>query len=69
MCRNPVLAEQRQRTAGIVGATEKDLLPIVTATQRAKEPLRGAAEIGVRVGTHTSFRKLIQTVLRMICQK
>ena len=42
VCRNPVLAEQRQRKRQeLLAATEKDLLPIVTATQRAKEPLRG----------------------------
>ena len=51
VCRNLVLAEQRWRTRQeLLAATEKDLLPIMTATQRAKEPLRGAAEIGVRVG-------------------
>ena len=51
VCRNPVLAEQRQRKRQqLLAATEKDLLPIVRATQRAKEPLRGAAKIGVRLG-------------------
>ena len=51
VCRNPILAEQRWRTRQeLLAATEKDLLLIVTATQRAKEPLRGDAEIGVRVG-------------------
>ena len=51
VCRNPVLAEQRQRKRQeLLAATEKDLMPIVTATQRAKEPLSGAAAIGVRVG-------------------
>ena len=51
VCRNPILAEQRQRKRQkLLASTEKELMPIVTATQRAKEPLRGAAEIGVRVG-------------------
>ena len=51
MCRNPALAEQRQRKRQeLLAATENDLMPFVTATQRAKEPLRGAAAIGVRVG-------------------
>ena len=59
MCRNPVLAEQRQRKRQeLLAATEKDLLPIVTATQRAKEPLRGAAEIGVRVGKVINHHKV-----------
>ncbi len=51
VCRNPILAEQRQRKRQkLLAATEKELLPIVTATQRTKEPLRGAAAIGLRVG-------------------
>ena len=51
MCRNPILAEQRWRKRQeLLAATEKDRLPIVRATQRTKEPLCGAAEIGVRVG-------------------
>ena len=42
----PLLAEQWQRKLQeLLAATEKDLLPIVTATQRAKEPLRGAVAI------------------------
>ena len=46
-----MLAEQRQRKRQeLLAATENDLLPIVRATQRAKEPLCGAAAIGVRVG-------------------
>ena len=59
VCRNPVLAEQRQRKRQeLLAATEKDLLPIVTATQRAKEPLRGAAAIGVRVGKVINGHKM-----------
>ena len=51
VCRNPILAEQRQRKRQeLLASTEKELTPIVTATQRAKDPLRGAAKIGVRVG-------------------
>ncbi len=51
VCRNPILAEQRQRKRqALLASTEKELTPIVTATQRAKEPLRGAGEIGLRVG-------------------
>ena len=51
VCRNPVLADQRRRKRQqLLAATEDKLAPIVTATERAKEPLRGAAEIGVRVG-------------------
>ena len=59
VCRNPVLADQRHRKRQeLLAATEKDLLPIVKATQRAKEPLRGAAAIGVRVGKVINGRKM-----------
>ena len=51
VCRNPVLAEQRSRKRQeLLAATEDKLAALVKATGRAKEPLRGAAEIGVRVG-------------------
>ena len=51
VCRNPVLADQRRRKRQeLLVATEDKLAPIVKATGRAKEPLRGAAQIGVRVG-------------------
>ena len=51
VCRNPILAEQRRRKRQeLLVATEKDLMPIVKATQRAREPLSGAGDIGVRVG-------------------
>ena len=51
VCRNPILADQRQRKRQeLLAATEKDLMAIVKATGRAREPLRGAAAIGVRVG-------------------
>ena len=51
VCRNPVLADQRHRKRQeLLAATEDKLAPIVKATGRAKEPLRGAAETGVRVG-------------------
>ena len=51
VCRNPLLAEQRQRKRQeLLAATAEKLAPIVRATQRAKDPLRGAAEIGMRVG-------------------
>ena len=51
VCRNSVLADQRRRKRHeLLVATEDKLAPIVKATERAKEPLRGAAAIGVRVG-------------------
>ena len=52
VCRNPLLAAQRQRKRNeLLQATAKDLEPIVAATRRPNDPLRGAAAIGVRVGT------------------
>ena len=51
VCRNPLLAAERQRKRDeLLAATEKDLEPIVAATRRENEPLRGAAAIGLRVG-------------------
>ena len=51
VCRNPLLAAQRQRKRQeLLAATEEDLAPIAAATTRKNRPLRGAAEIGLRVG-------------------
>jgi len=51
VCRNPLLAEERARKRQeLLEATEKLLRPVVQATQRAKRPLRGKDNIGVRVG-------------------
>lgn len=51
VCRNPLLAEERARKRQeLLQATEKLLHPIVAATRRAKRPLRGKDNIGVRVG-------------------
>ena len=59
VCRNPVLADQRRRKRQeLLAATEKKLAPIVQATQRSKEPLRGAAAIGVRVGKVVNHHKV-----------
>ena len=51
VCRNPLLAAERQRKRNeLLAATEEELEPIVKATRRENEPLRGAADIGLRVG-------------------
>ena len=51
VCRNPLLAAERQRKRQeLLAATEKELEPIVAATRRHNDPLRGAADIGLRVG-------------------
>lgn len=50
-CRNPLLAEERERKRkDLLEATEKQLKKIVEATQRKKRPLRGRREIGLAVG-------------------
>ena len=51
LCRNPLLAEERRRKReGLLQATERDLEKVAKAVARARAPLRGAAEIGLRVG-------------------
>ena len=51
VCRNPLLAEERARKRlELLVATEADLAKIATATQRARNPLRGQAAIALRVG-------------------
>jgi len=51
VCRNPLLAVERSRKRQeLLAATEARLDQIVTATRRARQPLRTAAKIGQRVG-------------------
>ena len=51
VCRNPLLAAERQRKRHeLLAATEKDLETIAAATRRENRPFPGAAAIGVRVG-------------------
>jgi len=50
-CFNPLLAEERARKRPeLLAATEKQLEKIATATKRARRPLRGKQNIGVRAG-------------------
>lgn len=50
-CRNPLLADERARKRKeLLAATEKDLNPIVVATQRRKNRLRGKDRIALRAG-------------------
>lgn len=51
VCRNPLLAEERARKrAELLAATEAELRRIQKATRLVKRPLRGRAEIALRVG-------------------
>ena len=50
-CRNPMLAEEKSLTReALLQATEQELNKIVIATQRDKRSLKGADQIGLRVG-------------------
>lgn len=50
-CFNPLLAEERARKRpDLLAATEKQLEKIAAATKRAKRPLRGKQNIGIRAG-------------------
>jgi transposase len=51
VCRNSDLAVARRRKReDLLAATERDLTAIHNAVRRAKKPLRGEAEIGLKVG-------------------
>lgn len=51
LCRNPLLAEERARKrAELLAATEAELASVAAAVTRARNPLRGAAQIGLRAG-------------------
>src|SRR5215470_13010065 len=51
VCKNPLLADERARKRSeLIDATEKQLGKIAAAVRRPKNPLRGAAKIGLRVG-------------------
>ena len=51
VCRNPLLADERNRKREeLLKATEKEFEKIVKAVNRKRNPLRGKAEIGMRVG-------------------
>ena len=50
-CFNPLLAEERSRKRpDLLAATEKQLEKIAVATKRARRPLRGKQNIGIRAG-------------------
>jgi len=59
VCRNPDLAAERARKrAALLAATEHDLAKIVAATRRARAPLRGRAQIALKVGAVLGRRKM-----------
>lgn len=51
VCRNPLLAQERARKRSeLLAATERELDTIVQATRRNQRALKGADQIGLRVG-------------------
>ena len=59
VCRNPLLALERARKReALLAATENELQAVVDATQRARKPLRGQDQIGLRVGRIINRRKV-----------
>ena len=68
VCRNPLLAQERARTrADLIGATEKDLAKIRTATTRPRNPLRGEAKIALEVGAVLGRRKVPKHFRLTVC--
>jgi hypothetical protein len=58
-CRNPDLAAERTRKRqDLLAATERDLARIQAAVSRPRNPLRGAAEIALAVGTVIEKHKM-----------
>jgi transposase len=59
VCKNPLLAEQRARKREeLLSATEQQLARVKSRVERAKRPLRGAADIGQAVGAVIGERKM-----------
>jgi DDE family transposase len=59
VCRNPLLAAQRQRKrAELLAVTERDLDRIKRAVERQRGPLRGMAEIALQVGAVLDQHKM-----------
>jgi len=70
VCRNPLLAAERQRKRQeLLAATERDLEPIAAATRRRTRPLRGAAAIGLRVGKAIHRHKVAKHFVTTITDK
>jgi DDE family transposase len=59
VCRNPALATERARKReDLLAASEKDLAKVQAAATRARNPLRGAAEIALKAGAVLGRRKV-----------
>ncbi len=59
VCRNRDLARERARKReDLLAATERDLAAIAAAVRRARKPLRGKAEIALKVGAVLNRHKM-----------
>ena len=59
VCRNPLLADERARKRReLLAAAEKKLDAVVQAVSRARQPLRGKDQIGLRVGRDLKNTKM-----------
>lgn len=59
VCRNPLLAAARKRKRQeLMAAAEKKLAALVEATQRKRQPLRGAGQISYQVGRALATSKV-----------
>ena len=59
VCRNPALAQERARKRiELLDATERELVRIQARVRRARQPLRGADQIGLAVGAVLGRRKV-----------
>jgi transposase len=59
VCRNPLLADERQRKReALLAATEKLLAKVKAQVDRKRKPLRGKSEIGVEVGKVVNRKKV-----------
>jgi hypothetical protein len=59
VCRNPALAVERARKrADLLEATGRDLARLQARVRRSRQPLRGAARIGLAVGAVWARRKV-----------
>jgi transposase len=59
VCRNPLLARERARKRKeLIEAAEKKLKEIETATQRSRQPLRGASKISFLIGKALASSKV-----------
>ncbi len=61
VCRNPLLAAERDRTRReLLAAAEKKLEAIAQAVTRANQPLRGKTKIALRVGRELKNSKMLK---------